>query len=857
MALPVSDTIDIQSDIIIRKIKHYLITTMGRTLDEATDIEFYRALCWSIREEILINWAASNHSIVNKNVRMMAYISMEYMPGRLLGNNLTNLSSNDLIYAVLKKVSREFALMMKIEPEIGIGNGGLGRLASCFLDSLATQEYPSIGYGMRYQYGIFEQQILNGIQIERPDCWLLMENPWEFRRDAQAITVQYYGHAEKKLSPLGEEIFDLIDAEDVRAIPYDYPIVGFSHSSSFPVTTLRIWSTKESPRNFSLQCFNAGDTGSASENTALTDVLYPNDDNETGKRIRLKQEFLLVSASLQDIINKQLFFKKNMVDFADKWRIQLNDTHPALTVVELVRILMQDHNKTFDESLDITRTVCSYTNHTVMREALEEWNVKRVQNLLPRQYHLIERINQKFCDEVRARFHGDEERVRSMSILQDGQVRMAFLLVYLTHKINGVAKLHSDLLKKTVFRELYEMYPERFLNVTNGVTQRRWLLHCNPLLAEFLSSHIGFSWILDFKTISKLREIAHKREIQEQFLKIKEANKERLIQRFKIECKEQYHFHETYEPFLGTDALFDLQIKRIHEYKRQLMAALHMLMIYQDFLEQGEERKVKRMLIFAGKAAPGYLLAKNIIQFIYCLSRTIEKDEKARQFLKILFIQNYNVSKAELLIPSADVSEQISTASTEASGTGNMKLAMNGALTVGTMDGANIEMQESVGTEWWPFSFGASADTNLSIAREKNYNPYDIIAKNSHIARACHALVNGSLTETKEEDKVLKTLHASLFEGFNGSAADRYFILNDLASYYDVQKKVDALYLQPLKWAETALHNIGGMGSFSTDVSIENYAKLIWNIEKCPVDEKEINRIREEYQKLDQCRIYL
>ncbi len=850
------DPIDTQSDIIIQKIKHYLITTMGRTLDEATDIEFYRSLCWSIREEILINWAASNHTIVSKNARTLAYISMEYMPGRLLGNNLTNLSANDLIQTVLKKVERNFSSMMHIEPEISIGNGGLGRLASCLLDSLATQGYPAIGYGMRYQYGIFEQEIINGIQIERPDCWLLMENPWEFRRDAQAQSVQYHGTPNRRLTPLGEEVFDLIDSEDVRAIPYDYPIVGFSHSSSFPVTTLRIWSTKESPRNFSLQRFNAGDTGSASENTALTDVLYPNDDNETGKRIRLKQEFLLVSASLQDMIGKQLYFKQSLTDFANKWRIQINDTHPALTVVELVRILMQEHNKRFEEALDITRCVCSYTNHTVMREALEEWNMKRVQDLLPRQYYLIERINQRFCDEIRAKFNNNEDKVRDMSILQGGQVRMAFLSVYMTHKVNGVAKLHSEILKKTVFKDLYEMFPDRFTNVTNGVTQRRWLLHSNPLLSSFITSHIGLDWILDFSTISKLKEIAHKKEIQEEFLKIKIANKQRLIDRLRLEAKDQYHFHENYEPFLGVDALFDLQIKRVHEYKRQIMAALHMLMIYQDFLERPEERKVKRMLIFGGKAAPGYVLAKHVIQFIYCLSRTIEKDEKAREKLKILFVQNYNVSKAEILIPAADLSEQISTASTEASGTGNMKLAMNGALTIGTRDGANIEMEEAIGKGWWPFSFGASAQENLDMAREFNYNPYDAIAKHPRIQTACEALINGSLTENKEEDKVLKTLHASLFDGYNGGAADRYFVLNDLPSYYETQKKVDLLYENKEKWAETALNNIAGMGSFSTDTSIENYAKLIWDLPKCPTDQKEVARIREEYQKIDQCRIY-
>ena len=851
-----SDTSDIQSDIIIQKIKHYLITTMGRTLDEATDVEFYRAMCWSLREEILINWAACNHTFAKKNVRKVCYISMEYMPGRLLGNNLSNLCANDLIHHVLKNTKREYKKMMLIEPEIGIGNGGLGRLASCFMDSLATQKYPAIGYGMRYQYGIFEQELRQGLQIERPDCWLLRENPWEFRRDAQAVTVHYNGEMQKRVNDAGEEVYDLTDYEDVRAIPYDYPIVGFSHSSSFPVATLRIWSTKESPRNFSLQRYNAGDTGSAAENTTLTDVLYPNDNNETGKRIRLKQEFLLVSASLQDMMNEQLFFKGSLDDFADKVRIQINDTHPSLAVVELIRLLMQRHDKSFDEAFDITRTVCSYTNHTVMREALEEWNVKRMQELLPRQYQLIERLNERFNQEIQAKYPGDQHKLDMMSMVHANQVRMANMTIFCTHKINGVAKLHSELLKKTVFHDISQMYPEKFTNVTNGVTQRRWLLHCNPLLSDLITSCIGFDWITDFTKIENLAEHASKPDIQQRFLDIKKANKQRMIDTYDWVLKEKHHFHTDYTPFLPTEALYDIQIKRIHEYKRQFMAALHMLMLYNDFKIDPSARKVKRQLIFGGKAAPGYVLAKAIIRFIYCLGRHIEKDPEARQYLKVTYVQNYNVTNAEILIPAADVSEQISTASTEASGTGNMKLTINGALTVGTNDGANIEMKENVGDQWWPFTFGASADDNLRMAHEKSYDPEEIVKQHPKIAQAVKSLTDGTLAENDDEAATLKMLHDMLFEGLDGSAPDRYFVLNDLNAYYETQKKVDELYLDQMKWAEYALHNIAGMGQFSTDVSIQNYANNIWNIEPCEADEEEVAKIREEYQKIDACRIY-
>ncbi|MEI8300937.1 MAG: glycogen/starch/alpha-glucan family phosphorylase, partial [Chlamydiota bacterium] len=725
-----SFSLEYQIESVINKIKHYLITTMGRSLDVATNEEFYRAFSYALREEVMINWTATRNTIEKSKSKKIYYFSMEYMPGRLLGNNLTNIAAIDLVQHVLKKMNRSFKTIMSIEPDIGIGNGGLGRLASCFMDSLATLQYPAIGYGMRYHYGIFEQALWCGIQIEKPDCWLLLENPWEFRRDSHAVNVDFNGKLVKLKNTRGETVYSVIDQEMVRALPYDLPIIGYNTSSNFSVVTLRLWSTKESPHNFQLQRYNAGQLDQAAENTSLTDVLYPNDNNEVGKRIRLKQEFLLVSASLQDIIHHHLRTNGDLSDFANQVRIQINDTHPALVVAELVRMLIKNNNSTLDEALEITKTCCSYTNHTVLKEALEEWNETRIQNLLPRQYNIIQTINQKFCTQIREKFPGDEERVRRMSIIENGQVKMAHLAIYGCHKINGVAELHSNILKNDIFKDFNQMYPDRFTNVTNGVTQRRWLLYCNPALAAFITSKIGSSWATHFEELKKISAFASDKASQEEFLSIKKSNKQNLLDYLMTleslpGCQQNSH-----TSFLGLDALFDVHIKRFHEYKRQLMNALHALILYQEIKANPSSRKVKRMIFFAGKAAPGYKVAKDIIRFIYCLSRTIVNDPQVNQLLRIIFVPNYNVSVAEKMIPAADLSEQISTAGMEASGTGNMKLAMNGALTIGTEDGANVEMRQSVTDAWWPFSFGKSSAENHKLQQERSYSPIGLIEKN-------------------------------------------------------------------------------------------------------------------------------
>jgi len=854
----VDDTLNYQAEALISKIKHYLITNMGVTLDEANNDEFYKAFCLTMREEIMINWTATFHTMHKNQARILYYLCMEYMPGRLLGNNLININAMDLVTVVMKKMNRSLKKEMEMEPDPGLGNGGLGRLAACFLDSLATQQYPAVGYGLRYQYGIFDQEIWEGYQIERPDNWLLHQNPWEFRRDRHPISVFYGGCATSVLNKKGVEVHNLVDCDEVRAIAYDLPIVGYSEEADFNTLTLRLWTTKESPRNFELQRFNAGNLGQAAENSSLTDVLYPNDNNEVGKRIRLKQEFLLASASIQDIILHHLKYYPDLSTLADRVRIQINDTHPALAIVELMRILLKDFDYGWHEAWDIVTSCFSYTNHTILKEALEEWNENRLSHLLPVQFHIIEKINQQFCNEVRERFGFDEARVQRMSMIQEGQVKMAYLSIAGSHAVNGVAALHTDILQKTLFKDFYEMYPDKIVNVTNGVTQRRWLLYSNPKLAAFITARIGKEWILDFQQIKKLASFASDLVSQQEFLQIKKENKQNLINYLteKHPMRDAFGSIISYSSTLDTEALFDVHIKRFHEYKRQLLNALHILMMYHELRKNPNARKIKRMSIFSGKAAPGYTVAKNIIRLIHSISRKINADESVSKKLKVVFIENYNVSRAEMIIPAADLSEQISTAGFEASGTGNMKLSMNGALTIGTEDGANVEMHEAVSDAWWPFKFGASADQNRETRKQKSYNPWEIYMHHSAIKEAVDSLKDHSLAETEDEHEALLGLYNILLETQNGDGADRFFVLNDLSSYYDTQKKVEALYEQPLKWAEYAIHNIASMGNFSTDISIKNYAEQIWDLKKSPVNPKELKKVREEYSEHDKCRIF-
>lgn len=846
--------IELVASNLIRKVKSHLISTIGRTSEDASTDEFYRALCYAIREETMINWMATARTITQQKARMVYYFSLEYLPGRLFLSNITNLCSNEVVRVVLQKLNRNFRDIKECEADPGLGNGGLGRLASCFLDSLATHHYPSQAYGLRYQYGIFEQQLWNGLQVEAPDGWLLKENPWEFRRDQRRVHVKFCGTPNATFNMHGDEVMDLEGAEEVGALPYDYPIVGYSKHPDFSVATLRLWSTKDSPRNFQLQKFNAGRLDQAAENTTLTDVLYPNDNTEFGKRLRLKQEFLLVSASLQDIIRHHLVHFQNFRQFVDKVRIQINDTHPALIIAELMRILTKHHDIPWKTAFEITSTCTGYTNHTILSEALEQWERPLLYYLLPRQYKIIERINQDFCTAVRAKYPKDEDRVRRMSIIEDGKVRMANLAVVGSHKVNGVAQLHSDILTRSVFSDFAEFFPDRFINITNGVTQRRWLLECNPELAKFITSRIGDEWITDFLKIKELAKFANDPDSQNAFMEIKQKNKLNFIEFINREnmIRDGAGKIIAPPPLVDPDSLFDVQVKRIHEYKRQLMNALYLIMLYHDLLLDPQSH-VKRTSIIGGKAAPGYETAKDIIRFICCVARKINRDPAIDNQLKIVYLENYDVTKAEIVIPAADLSEQISTAGTEASGTGNMKLTINGALTIGTRDGANIEMEQEITPQWWPFSFGCQTDQIAQMKKEGVYSARDIYENNPRIRRAVDSLRDRSFAQTDEEHQIFSDLYHKLIEMHYGGPPDRYFTLKDLQNYYDTQQSVEELYKKKRAWAECALHNIAGMGKFSSDYAIHNYAKLVWGIQPCPLDQELLDRVRYEYALHDRC----
>ena len=834
------------AEILAQKIRHLIITTSGSTSDEASTEEFYQAFCTTLREEVMINWTATNHTLEHEKVRLAYFLSMEYLPGRLLNHNITNLGARDLVRSVLAKLKRNLGDLLCCESEAGLGNGGLGRLSSCFLDSLATLHYPARGYGLRYQYGIFEQEVWDGIQIERPDSWLLNANPWEQRRDSHAVNVHFKGRPVSAKNRHGNEIDLLENFEEVRAIPFETPIIGYSEAADYSVIALRLWSTKESPRNFQLQHFNAGFFEGAAENTSLTDVLYPNDDNELGKRIRLKQEFLLVSASLQDILKRTLRVFGTLDVLADKVRIQINDTHPALCIAELVRTLTKNYDFSWRDAWETCQACCSYTNHTILKEGLEEWRESRVHELLPRQYRVIQRLNQEFCDSVRNQFPYDEGRIKRVSVIEKGQIRMAHLAILGSHKVNGVAKLHTEILKGRLFKDFAEMYPKKFISITNGVTQRRWLLDANPLLSDFISRRIGRGWITDFRQIEKLAEFASDPSSQKEFLEIKRKNKEALhtflFSENPIRDRSGKIIGHTHP--LGTEALYDVQIKRFHEYKRQLLNALHLIMVYHELLDDPSAREIPRFAIFSGKAAPGYQMAKQILDLVYALGRAFSKEPAVQNRLAVAFVENYNVSKAELIIPAADLSEQISAAGWEASGTGNMKLALNGALTIGTEDGANIEMREAIGIRWWPFGFGASAQEN-----ESPYHPQEIYLEDRAIRRAVDSLKEGPFaTKAYERGSFLK-LHDYL------TKRDPYRILKDLRPYYETQKKAEALFRQPHLWAETAIRNIAAMGPFSADSAIQNYAEKIWGIQPCPPDPAILQKVRQEYSENDRCRI--
>lgn len=835
------------AEVLGRKVKQYLVHQMGSSCETATSFELYRALCYALREEIMINWLATWQTIERSKTRLLYYFSMEFLPGRLGVNNAVNLGQRPLVNKILSKIGRKERDMLFSEPDPALGNGGLGRLASCLLDSLATQRYPSMGYGLRYQYGLFEQELWNGEQIERPDCWLLRENPWEFRRDMRSQMVRFAGLLTPKMGSKRDLDFDLTESEEVRALAYDIPIVGFSKDETCNVNTLRLWSTKESPRNFQFQKFNAGQLDSAAENTTLTDVLYPNDQHEMGKRIRLKQEFLLVSASVQDIIDRyRKMHGQDLLHFGDKVRIQINDTHPSLTIAELTCQLL-DAGLSWRQAVDNTLQTVSYTNHTILREALEQWNQARMATLLPRQYHAIEKLNFELCETVRCKFPNDEDKVRRMSILENSEVRMAHLAIFGSHHVNGVAALHSKLLRESVFSDFAELFPERFVNITNGVTHRKWILGCNPLLAEFFDDYIGQEWQTDFSAIAKLAKWSTDGKAQSRFIEIKKNNKARLINALS-EIAAPRDARGAVLPIgslPSSEALFDVQIKRMHEYKRQLLNALHLILLYHRQLK-GVKSTINRVVLFSGKAAAGYEMAKNIICLISAIARRVASSEM-KGALSIYFVENYNVSRAELIIPAADLSQQISTAGMEASGTGNMKLAMNGALTIGTEDGANIEMRQNIKDENWPFRFGATEE-QLQTLRREGYDPRKIADQNLELQQVLQSLSDRTFAMSENEHRAFCAIKDSLLNGIWNQPPDRYFVLRDFQDYICAQKRAEELFSNPSEWARLAMLNIAGMGSFSSDRCVAEYAEKIWQLGPLKVDIETLNRCRKDHE---------
>lgn len=820
--------------LLANKLKRYLITSIGKTLEDANIRDIYHALSLALREDVMVHWLATWRSYRRAQVKMLFYLSMEYLPGKLTSCILSSLKADSALPRILEIIGRSDCLNKFSERDPALGNGGLGRLAACIIESLSTAGYPAIGYGLRYQYGLFEQEIWNGKQVERPDWWLEDNLPWEFRRDTRGQLVRYFGrlHLEKNIR--GEEIGVINDSQNVRALAFDIPIVGYSTSGLFNVNTLRLWSTRESPRNFELQRFNAGELDMAAENITLTDVLYPADHHEVGRRMRIKQEYLLVSASIKDIIRRHKSLYGTCENLPDKSAIQINDTHPALSVAEMMHQLIAHEQMPWKQALEITEATLGYTNHTIMKEALEEWPQNQLQQLLPRQYRIIERLNQDFCEFVRAKFPGDEEKIKRTSILQDGKVRMAHLAFIGSHKVNGVAKLHADILKSRLFKDFDEIYPNKLLGITNGVTQRKWMMGSNPKLYGFITKYLGdSSWICDMPQLRNLEKFAHDLQFLKEYREVKIHNKKALIDYMHTMCflRNKLGEPKLFTEEISTEMIFDVQIKRIHEYKRQLMNILHVILLYQEMLENPLSR-IPRLVLFAGKAAASYEMAKRIISLICAVARTINNDARLNGRLKVYYFENYNVTLAEKIIPAADLSEQISTAGFEASGTSNMKFAMNGALTIGTEDGANVEMRQAIGDEAWPFSFGASCE-EITKLQNGNYYPQDIYREDLMIRKVLDTLIQGTFSQNDEEARHFEEIYQHLVGG--GFGADPYFILHDLPSYIQAQRKVDTLYADPVAWAKQSLLNMTRMDYFSVDRCIHEYASKVWKMEPHPM----------------------
>ena len=783
-----------------------------RKLEEATPQQIYQAVAYSVKDDIIDNWIETHKAYEKQDKKMVYYMSMEFLMGRALGNNMINLLCYDDVRETLEELGLDLNLIEDQEPDAALGNGGLGRLAACFLDSLATLGYPAYGCGIRYRYGMFKQKIDNGYQVEVPDNWLKYGNPFEIKRDEYAVEVKFGGYVDVEMHN-GRQKFVQKGYQSVRAVPYDMPIVGYGNHI---VNTLRIWDA-EAINNFNLDSFDKGEYQKAveQENLARTicEVLYPNDNHMAGKELRLKQQYFFISASVQRAIAKYKETHDDIRKFHEKVTFQLNDTHPTVAVAELMRILVDEEGLEWDEAWEITRKTCAYTNHTIMAEALEKWPIELFSRLLPRVYQIVEEINRRFVIEIQNKYPGDQEKIRKMAILYDGQVRMAHLAIAGSYSVNGVARLHTDILKKRELKDFYEMMPEKFNNKTNGITQRRFLLHGNPLLASWVTDKIGDDWITNLDHLKHLKVYVDDEKCQQEFMNIKYQNKVRLAKYIKE------HNGIDVDP----RSIFDCQVKRLHEYKRQLMNILHVMYLYNEIKAHPDMDIVPRTFIFGAKAAAGYYTAKLTIKLINAVADKINNDPSINGKIKVVFIEDYRVSNAELIFAAADVSEQISTASKEASGTGNMKFMLNGALTLGTMDGANVEIVEEVGKEN-AFIFGLSADQVMEYEKNGNYNPRDVYNNNQDVRQVLTQLVNGFYSP--ENPELFRALYDALLE------KDTYFTLLDFDSYKEAHNRIDAAYRDEEHWARTAMLQTASAGKFSSDRTIEEYAKEMWHLEK-------------------------
>ena len=794
-----------------------------KTIEEATEQQRFQAVSYAVKDTIIDKWLATEAQYKKDDPKTVYYMSMEFLMGRALGNSLINLTSYKEVREALEEMGINLNVIEDEEPDAALGNGGLGRLAACFLDSLASLGYSAYGCGIRYRYGMFKQKIKDGYQVETPDNWLREGNPFEIRRDEYAKEVRFGGTIRvEKDEATGRYQYIQENFESVLAIPYDMPIVGYNNNI---VNTLRIWDAK-AITEFQLDHFDKGEYHKAieQENLAKTivEVLYPNDNHYAGKELRLKQQYFFISASLQELIAKYKREHSDIKKLYEKETIQMNDTHPTVSVAELMRLLMDEEGLEWDEAWEVTTKTCAYTNHTIMAEALEKWPIDLFKRLLPRVYQIVEEINRRFVAEIRAKYPDNEEKVRKMAILYDGQVKMAHLAIAAGYSVNGVAALHTEILKKQELRDFYEMMPEKFNNKTNGITQRRFLLHGNPLLADWVTDHIGDGWITDLSQMAKLKPLADNKKARKEFMDIKYQNKVRLAQYILK--------HNGVE--VDPNSIFDVQVKRLHEYKRQFLNILHVMYLYNQIKDHPEMSFYPRTFIFGAKAAAGYRRAKQTIKLINSVADVINNDATISGKIKVVFIEDYRVSNAEWIFAAADVSEQISTASKEASGTGNMKFMLNGAPTLGTMDGANVEIVEEVGLEN-AFIFGLSSDEVIRYENHGGYNPVDIYNSDGDIKRVVDQLVDG--TYANGDTELYRDLYNSLLNTQSSDRADTYFILKDFRSYAEAQRKVEEAYRDQDRWSRMALLQTASCGKFTSDRTIQEYVDEIWKLDKVKV----------------------